>query len=123
MISGNVKQGCSLLENSFEKPKLAQIIKQIQELERDHLQLRAQINDKMVKLYMQRFDLGRKKQLGEVEDAEIEMETAPKQNEIDQLRREESLVLEDINSVVSRFRRKGKKLLEDVESSDYDDEY
>ena len=61
--------------------------------------------------------------MGKVEDSEIEIETEPKVKEIDQLRRDESSVLTDINSVVSRFRRKANKVLADEASSDYDDEY
>ena len=77
-------------------------------LERSHLEKRVVINDKMVKLAQQLYEMNKRRYIEkrEMEEAEITEFVAPRAQEIDVLKREESVVLAEINELVESLRRK-----------------
>jgi hypothetical protein len=67
---------------------LAAKVHEIQMLEKDHLNLRVQINDKQVKLALLDYELKRQKFIQKtIDDSEIEVKRMPFAQEIDLLRR------------------------------------
>jgi len=83
------------IEGRFSKtdPKLARRIRAIQDLERRHLELRAGINDRLVKLALGLYELNKRRVLestlnknqddGGLDQAEIDEWIAPRAKEID----------------------------------------
>ena len=76
----------------------AQQIREIQMLEKSHLEKRVLINDKIVKLAKMDYDLKKQWMIQKtIEQDEIEILRAPYAIEIDELRREEADILQQIN--------------------------
>jgi hypothetical protein len=85
-------------------------------MERRHLEKRVAINDRMVKMAQQMYELHKRRVLlhdEEVDEAHIEAFAEAQVREIDALKQEEAIVLGEINEAVESLRR----------SSVYDDEY
>jgi len=75
-------------------------------LEKDHLEKRVALNDKLVKLALLRYELTKKKMIEKsIEEGEMEAEIEPKKAEIDILKGEEALILRNINERVEALRR------------------
>ena len=73
-------------------------------LEKQHLEWRVQINDKVLKLAQLDYELRRQKFLHKsIDDSEIELRRMPLCQEIDYCRREESNVLQEINISISEL--------------------
>ena len=86
------------------------------------MEKRVQINDKMVKLAQHLYEMNKKRFLHKeegIEEADITEFVAPRAQEIDLLKREESAILAEINEKVEQLRRKAT----DKGDDDYDDEY
>ena len=80
----------------------AQQIREIQLLEKSHLEKRVIINDKVVRLARMDYDLKKQAMIQKsIEMDEIETLRAPHAQEIDALRLEESAILKEINEAQS----------------------
>ena len=108
-ISARIRdiEGC-LLTPRLNEVAIAKQVREIQVLERSHLEKRVVINDKMVKLAQQLYEMNKRRYIEkrEMEEAEITEFVAPRAQEIDVLKREESVVLAEINELVESLRRK-----------------
>ena len=100
-----------LLTPRLNEVAIARQVREIQVLERSHLEKRVVINDKMVKLAQQLYEMNKRRYIEkrEMEEAEITEFVAPRAQEIDVLKREESVVLAEINELVESLRRKATK--------------
>lgn len=97
------------IREEFKDQKTAQRIRGIQEYERLHLEKRVSINDKMVKMAQQMYELNKKRFIEHDEEIDayyIETFAAERVAEIDQIKREESSVLSEINEQVEGLRRR-----------------
>ena len=77
-------------------------IREIQDLEKQHLEIRVQLNDKIIKLHMLQYELSKQKFIQKaIEDCDIEVQTQPKIEEIDKMRQKEAQICQDINECIS----------------------
>lgn len=100
---------------------MAERVREVQALEKEHLEKRVAINDRMVKLARDMYELNKRKFIEKDEELEeataIDSLVAPRVTEIDTLRREESKVLQDINEEVEALRRLSQSV--DIDDDEY----
>ena len=105
-------------------PKAAAKIRGIQDLERQHLEMRVGINERLVKLALGLYELNKQRVIQSyqkkkeeskdeeeygLDQAEIEEWVAPRAKEIDGLKQQEAKVMQEINEEVEGLRRMSTK--------------
>ena len=104
------------MESRFESldNKVSRRIRSVQDLEKRHLEIRVGINDRMIKLALNLWEMNKRRVLSEegkevMDEAEINEFVAPKAAEIDLMKKEEAIVLAEINEEVESLRKLSRK--------------
>ena len=94
------------MKENFNEQRVSKQIRMIQEQEKLHLEVRVQINDKLVKMNQLHYELQKQKFIikSGIEDCEIEAQMWPFIHEINDLRIKESAIMEEINELVEELR-------------------
>eukprot|EP00347_Sterkiella_histriomuscorum_P015456 403356959 len=104
-ISSHIREIEGKMREEYNESKIASKVREIQELERDHLQQRTEINQKTVNLSRLMYELNKQKFIMKtIEDYEIDLQVQPKISEINQLKLKEGEILRDINDLVQELR-------------------